>query len=130
MAHINKSFKNFVNENSSKHSKKAVDEYKKTLNSEILTNAMNVAKILNLDLREGDIYTKSQFPEYTNFKEYKNKLESYIDDLDIYDIYYCYDTDEVLTSEPTEEENNGLSWSLIDREYIIKELFGEIASYL
>ena len=130
MAHINKSFKNFVNENSSKHSKKAVDEYKKTLNSEILTNAMNVAKMLNLDLREGDIYTKSQFPEYTNFKEYKNKLESYIDDLDIYDIYYCYDTDEVLTSEPTEEENNGLSWSLIDREYIIKELFGEIASYL
>lgn len=116
--------------NESRNNKKAIVEYGKTLSSEILTKAKGVAKMLNLDLREGDIYTKSQYPDYTNFKEYKDKLESYIDELDIYDFYYCYETDEILTSEPSGEDAEGFQWTLIDKDEIIKELFGEIAEYL
>lgn len=130
MGHINKSFLDFVNEKLNNHGKKAIVEYEKTLNADILANAKETAKMLNLDLREGDIYTNSQYPDYTNFKEYKDKLESYIDELDIYDFYYCYETDEILTSEPSGEDAEGFQWTLIDKDEIIKELFGEIAEYL
>lgn len=119
---------NFLNEN--KHTEKAVQIYAETLDKEKLAKVKELKTMLNTDIREGGIYASSQFEDYKGFDKTLDELRDLLDELNIYDIYYCYDTDEVTTSEPEGEDAEGFTWYQIDSSDVKKALVGLVAEYL
>lgn len=125
-----KLFEDFNSLNENKYTEKAVQIYSGTLDKEKLAKVRELKTMLNTDLREGDIYTKSQFEDYKGFDKTLDELRDLLDELNIYDIYYCYDTDEVTTSEPEGEDAEGFTWYQIDSSDVKKALVGLVAEYL
>ena len=122
MKHL-KLFEDFNSLNENKYAKKAVEIFSETLDKEKLEKVKKLKTMLNTDLREGDIYAESQFEDYKGF-------DKTLDELDIYDLYYCYDTDEVITTEPEGEDAEGFTWYKIDSSDVKNELVGLVAEYL
>lgn len=119
---------NITNEGYNDVTKDATKAYKKTLNKDLLISAKHLANMLNLSLDEGDIYAKSQYDDYQGYVKTKDAFNDLIDELNIDDFYYCYDTDEITSSEP--ESDGDFEWYTIEKDTILKALFGKIINYL
>jgi len=108
----------------------AILHYKQTLDKEKMAEVSKLKSMLNLDIQEGPAYAASQYDDYEGWDKTLDKLRDLVNELDLSDIYYCDDTDEVTTTSPEEDEESGFSWMLIDASDVKKGLLGAVSEYV
>jgi hypothetical protein len=140
MKHL-KTYNTFkLNEDYSKNVVKAISIYKEQLDQEKLVKIKKLAAMLNLDIQEGGVYASSQYEDYKGWDKTLAELRDLLDELDVDTIYYCYDTDEVTTTNPENRSSNDdededivddfSDWTEIDSEDVKKSLIGAVSEYI
>jgi hypothetical protein len=141
MKHL-KTFNSFkINEDYGKNVSKAISIYKQQLDQEKLAKIKNLAAMLNLDIQEGSIYVESQYEDYEGWEKTLDQLRDLLNEIDVDTIYYCYDTDEVTTTNPENRSNNDddddeeivddfSDWTEIESSDVKKALIGAVSEYI
>lgn len=143
MKHL-KTYNSFkLNEDYGKNVAKAISIYKQQLDQEKLAKIKKLAAMLNLDIQEGSEYASSQYEEYEGWETTIDQLRDLLNELDVDTIYYCYDTDEVTTTNPENRTSNSSDdeedeefvddfsdWTEIDSEAVKKALIGAVSEYI
>jgi hypothetical protein len=138
MKHL-KTYNSFkLNEDYGKNVAKAISIYKQQLDQEKLAKIKKLSAMLNLDIQEGSEYASSQYEEYEGWETTIDQLRDLLNELDVDTIYYCYDTDEVITTHPENRSNEDdedivddfSDWTEIDSEAVKKTLIGVVSEYI